>query len=87
MQNAKNTTATTTAPELSPRAQALQSHDNAGFTGRTYSGLSKPRNSGIAKAPDTTTSKAAPRLQLVGQFDFCNRLQANAVFRHDGITD
>ena len=61
MQNAKNTTATTTTPELSPRAIALQSHDAAKFTGRTYAGLSKPRNSGITAAPNTTTSKAAPR--------------------------
>lgn len=62
MQNAKNTPATATAaPELSPRAAALAAHDAAKFTGRTYAGLSKPRNSGIAKAPNTSTSKAAPR--------------------------
>ena len=51
----------TSAPALSDRAKALLAHDTAGFTGRTYAGLSKPRNSGITKAPDTTTSKAAPR--------------------------
>lgn len=62
MQKQTNTTATETkAAELSPRAIALQSHDAAKFTGRTYAGLSKPRNSGITKAPNTTTSKAAPR--------------------------
>ena len=51
----------TKAETLSPRAIALQSHDAAKFTGRTYAGLSKPRNSGITKAPNTATSKAAPR--------------------------
>lgn len=59
MQKQADTKAATT--ELSPRAIALQSHDAAKFTGRTYAGLSKPRNSGITKAPNTTTSKAAPR--------------------------
>lgn len=49
------------APALSPRAVAIAAHDAAGFTGSFYSGLSKPRNSGIAKAPNLSTSKAAPR--------------------------
>lgn len=55
--------ADTAAPvaELSPRAAALAAHDAAGFTGAFYAGLSKPRNSGIAKAPNLATSKATPR--------------------------
>lgn len=51
--------AETAAP--SPRAAAIAAHDAAGFTGAFYAGLSKPRNSGIAKAPNLSTSKATPR--------------------------
>jgi hypothetical protein len=46
---------------LSARAIALQAHDAAGFTGTTYAGLSKPRNSGITKAANIATSKATAR--------------------------
>lgn len=46
---------------LSLSAEALAAHDAAGFTGRNYSGLSKPRNSGIAKAPNLSTSHATAR--------------------------
>lgn len=55
--------ATPVAPvaELSPRAAAIAAHDAAGFTGSFYAGLSKPRNSGIAQAPNLSTSKATPR--------------------------
>ncbi|MBT9155019.1 MAG: hypothetical protein DDT39_01709 [Firmicutes bacterium] len=55
--------AATPAPPatLSPRAQAIAAHDAAGFTGSFYAGLSKPRNSGVTKAPNLSTSKATPR--------------------------
>lgn len=49
------------APALPLRAAALQAHDAAKFTGLSYAGLSKPRNSGITKAPNVATSKASPR--------------------------
>lgn len=49
------------APALPLRAAALQAHDAANFTGLSYAGLSKPRNSGITKAPNVATSKASPR--------------------------
>ncbi len=60
---AAETAATPATPvaELSPRAAAIAVHDAAGFTGSFYAGLSKPRNSGIAKAPNLSTSKATPR--------------------------
>ena len=53
--------ATTEAPKASPRTEALAAHDAARFTGATYAGLSKPRNSGITKAPNLSTSKAVAR--------------------------
>lgn len=53
-----------TAPTVakpSPRTEALASHDAAGFTGNTYTGPSRPRNTGITKAPNLATSKATAR--------------------------
>lgn len=62
MQNdTKNTATTDKAAKPSPRAAALQAHDAAGFTGTTYTGLSKPRNAGNTAAPNLNTSKAAKR--------------------------
>ena len=51
----------TTPKPLSLRAESMLAHDTAGFTGNTYGGLSKPRNSGITKAPNVATSKATAR--------------------------
>lgn len=64
MQNTIKNTATATADKAakqSPRVLALQAHDAAGFTGTTYTGLSKPRNAGNTAAPNLNTSKAAKR--------------------------
>ena len=53
--------ATVATPAKPARVAALETHDKAGFTGLSYAGLSKPRNSGITKAPNLATSKAAAR--------------------------
>lgn len=66
-ETAPATDAPVTAPvadapaKLSPRAEALAAHDAAQFTGRTYAGLSKPRNRGVIAAPNLATSKATAR--------------------------
>jgi hypothetical protein len=71
MQKLLNSTSPTASPDAiatpeavatkSPRAIANELHDIHHFTGLSYTGLSKPRNSGISKAANVATSKATAR--------------------------
>jgi len=60
---AKTPKAPKAAAPAAPTAKqaAIASHNAAGYTGNLYTGLSATRNAGIAKAADTTTSKAKTR--------------------------
>lgn len=52
----------TEAPaKLSPRADAIETHNAAGFTGHVYTGLSGTRNRGVTAAPDLAGAHATAR--------------------------
>jgi len=61
MPKQNNTPAKTETAKTSPVLDARKAHDESGFTGRVYTGLSATRNAATAHTIDTTTSKARAR--------------------------